>query len=82
MFPQHSLKTTFVAMAHLNNCKYLYFTSIITDTTHILSTITQTKLYLSTYCAESFKPPLNEGINIFFSTSENKNKHTSLYHCK
>ena len=35
--------------------KYLYFPSTITDTSHNPSTITLTKLYLSTYCAEAFK---------------------------
>ena len=34
---------------------YLYFQSTITDTSHILSTITLAK-YLSTQCAEAFKP--------------------------
>ena len=35
--------------------KYLYFPSTITDTSDIPSTITLAK-YLSTYCAEAFKP--------------------------
>ena len=46
--------------------KYLYFPSTITDTSHILSAITQTK-YLTTQCAKAFKPH-DIGIYLFSIT--------------
>ena len=46
---------------------FSYFLSTITDTSHIPSTIIQTKLYLSTQCAEDLKP-CYIGNYIFFLT--------------
>ena len=53
---QHSINwdvTIFYCRADI--FKYLHFPSTITDTNHIGSTITLAK-YLSTQCAEAFKP--------------------------